>query len=484
LLSRKHRLIVAAFSCLFVLVCAYASMNLSYLPQLIPFGLAVAVAAFFAMDKLLLATVFLVPMSVKLSALIIQPPFDLDLPTEPILLGVSAVFIFKYLHERRYDPRILKHPVTLAVGFSLLWSLYTSMMSSMPLVSFKYSISKFWFIIPFYFIAAEMFKDKANISRYFTAYLLSMLIVVGYTLTRHAGYGFEHGAGYWVMTPFFADHTSYGAVLALLIMIIIGVVAALKYDNSEKWLYVSGIAVLFIALIFSYTRAAWLGIAGAAVMWFIIRFKIKIKLILMPMMIVAGLLFINKDQIILMMSQNSTDSSSDFSQHIKSMTNIKSDDSNLERLNRWSCAWRMFLERPVVGFGPGTYMFQYVPFQLSYERSRISTNASDLGNAHSEYLGPLAEQGLVGLLVFLTIIYATMSAAIRVYYTSNEKWARELALFLILGLLTYYIHGVLNNFLDMDKLTALFWPATAIIVVLDIYHTSGGSKKTEISTTE
>jgi hypothetical protein len=43
-----------------------------------------------------------------------------------------------------------------------------------------------------------------------------------------------------------------------------------------------------------------------------------------------------------------------------------------------------------------------------------------------------------------------------------------LALVVILGLTTYYIHGVLNNFLDTDKMSALFWGFTAAIVALDL----------------
>lgn len=471
MLSQKQILHVTAISCLFVALSAYFSHGQNFYIQLAPLVAAIAFATFMAMDSLLLVTVFFVPLSIKLSKLLLQPPFDLDLPTEPVLFGVTAVFLLKYIYERRYDVRILKHPVSLSIGFMTVWSIFTSITSTMPVVSFKYSFSKLWFLIPFYFVAAEMFKNRNVIAKYFTAYLISMIIVIVYTLIRHAGYSFDHATSYWVMEPFFADHTSYGAVLALLICIMIGVIIAMKHQSDTKWLYAVGVGILFVGLIFSYTRAAWLGIAGAAALWIIMTFKIKIKYILIPLFITVGLVAMNKDQIIILMSQNTTDSSTDISKHIESMTNIKSDDSNLERLNRWSCAWRMFLEKPVVGYGPGTYMFQYVPFQLSHERSRISTNASDLGNAHSEYFGPLAEQGLIGLLAFLFVIIFTISAAVRVYFQSQERWARQLSMFLLLGLVTYYVHGFLNDFLDMDKATALFWPATAIIVILDIYHT-------------
>ena len=171
-----------------------------------------------------------------------------------------------------------------------------------------------------------------------------------------------------------------------------------------------------------------------------------------------------------MLRTNKSDSSSDFSTQFKSMTNIKTDDSNVERLNRWSCAWRMFLDRPITGFGPGTYMFKYAPYQRSWERSRISTNAANLGNSHSEYLGPLAEQGLIGMLLFLAILFTTVQTALKVINHSPNKKSKLLALSLILGLFTYYLHGIMNDFLDMDKVTALFWGFTAAIVCLDVYH--------------
>ena len=45
----------------------------------------------------------------------------------------------------------------------------------------------------------------------------------------------------------------------------------------------------------------------------------------------------------------------------------------------------------------------------------------------------------------------------------------------ILGLVTYFSHGLLNNFLDMDKASVPIWAFVALIVVLDINH-----KKNEI----
>jgi hypothetical protein len=40
-------------------------------------------------------------------------------------------------------------------------------------------------------------------------------------------------------------------------------------------------------------------------------------------------------------------------------------------------------------------------------------------------------------------------------------------------LITYYTHGVLNNYLDTDKASIPFWGFTAMIVAIDIYYSRG-----------
>ena len=132
----------------------------------------------------------------------------------------------------------------------------------------------------------------------------------------------------------------------------------------------------------------------------------------------------------------------------------------------------MFKERPITGWGPVTYQFKYAPFQYSKEKTIISTNTGDLGNAHSEYIGPLAEQGIIGSLLFILLAVAVIYTAIKVYKKSSSDAVRNLSMLSLLGLVTYYIHGLMNNFLDTDKLSVPFWGFIAIIVALDITHVS------------
>jgi O-antigen ligase len=141
----------------------------------------------------------------------------------------------------------------------------------------------------------------------------------------------------------------------------------------------------------------------------------------------------------------------------------------------------MFKEKPVFGWGPGTYMFNYAPFQLEREKTSISTNAATLGNAHSEYIGPLSESGFLGTLTFLAVVIATIVTGLRNWSRIKDWKTRVLSLSLLTGLVTYYLHGLLNNFLDTDKASALFWGYTAALVALDLYHRKAQAEEKPVS---
>ena len=220
----------------------------------------------------------------------------------------------------------------------------------------------------------------------------------------------------------------------------------------------------------SYSRAAWLGLAAAIGIFIILKFKIKFKWVALSGFVLILMFFMLRTQIIMKMEKNKQDTSGKLTEHIQSMSNISTDASNLERINRWISAFRMFKDRPFFGFGPGTYQFCYAPFQYSYEKTIISTNAGNKGNAHSEYIGPLAETGILGFLSVLAISISTFLTGYKVYRRTNDKKIKLLSLLAFLSLSTYYVHGFLNNFLDTDKASVPFWGFIAMIVALDIFH--------------
>ena len=440
-----------------------------YVFSLVPLALVVVLIAVFALDKLLLGIVLFTPLSLPLYEIMPGLDFNMFLPTEPLLFGVLLLFIFKLLIDGNFDKKILYHPITILIFINIIWLFITSLTSSMPVVSLKFVLSRLWFVVGFYILAIQLFKERKNIGRYFWFYTFSLIIVIGYTLYRQSQYSFfDQEVANYMCNPLFNDHTSYGAALAMIFPVMIGLLFLKEYTPIQRIAAFCVLVVLSVAIVFSYTRATWLSMIFALGMFLIVIFKIKFRTLILIVVSSVVIILLFWTQVYMKLEKNRQDSSSDFSKQIQSITNVSTDASNKERLNRWSCAIRMFKERPIFGWGPGTYMFKYAPFQFSYERTIISTNSGDLGNAHSEYLGPLAESGILGTLSFLAIVLASIYYAMRVYHKTSDRSVKVIVLAVLIGLITYYVHGILNNFLDTDKLSALFWGYTAIIVAFDI----------------
>ncbi len=464
------------FSLYYLISVGFIILNLWFVVQkdmmmvsALPVLLLILLAAVFAFDKLIYLVVFFAPLSIPLHEVMPGLGFDMYLPTEPLLFGLLILFILKVLHERKFDRRILLHPVSLVIYLNLFWILITSITSTMPMVSFKFLLARIWFVVVLFFMTAKLFSEGKNMEKYVWLYIIPLMIVIFYSTFRHLGYGlWDKQAAHFVVSPFYNDHTSYGAATAFYLPFLVMFVFNKRFSKRVHLFSIIAFAVVTMGFVLSYSRAAWLSIAVTIGVWIILLLRIRFKPLFITFITLIALFFAFQTQILMKLENNSHQSSANISTHISSMSNISTDASNLERINRWSCAIRMFEDKPVFGFGPGTYMFQYASYQLNKDRTIISTNAGDRGNAHSEYLGPLSESGVLGLLTFLLLIGVVIYTAVHTYTRVRDPRLKQIVLVALLGLITYYIHGFLNNFLDTDKLSVPFWGFTAMIVAIDI----------------
>lgn len=466
---------VYGFTALFLVANLYLVVQKDfYWFFLLPIVLIVLYYYFTAYDKIILLITFLTPLAVNISNL--EMGLGVSLPTEPLMFGVLLIFIANVVFQNKYDKKLSAHPISYIIYLSLFWIFITTLTSEMPLVSLKFLISRLWFIVPFFFIAAMLFRKIENINKFLWLYISGLVIVILYTLSVHSQFGFDEQSGHWVMSPFYNDHTAYGAALAMFIPVSVGMIFFPGQKKITRLMSVIVLFILIVAVSLSYSRAAWLSIIAAVGIFLLVVLRIKFYWVITALVVVFGLFFAFQNQIIDKLEKNKQDSSANLVEHLKSMTNISSDASNLERINRWQAAIRLYDDKPVFGWGPGTYQFVYSPYQRSKEKTTISTNLGDKGNAHSEYLGAMSEQGLLGLIIVLLLFGSAIYYGLTVYKKGNLK-VKFLSMMVTTGLITYIAHGVLNNFLDTDKLSVPFWGFIAVIVALDVYHTKEEEKR-------
>lgn len=417
--------------------------------------------------------------SFGIQLLIVCAPISLDLtlasggqisiPTELLTLFILLLVLVKWLVGCRLNDQIFRHPIFIILIFDLIWTIISASQSDLDLIAFKRVVLKAIYVAVYFLFFGSFLKTLKQQRGIFTWYGLGFLIPIIWTLISHAKYNFEQPYSPAVSEPFYVDHTIYGACLAFIIpFFALQLLEKKNYLNISRPILIGFVLLLLAAVTFSYSRASWLSLLGAGGLFMLIKFRIRFGVVLALIGIVSFAGSVNFYKLYSSAESNNTKYNDDVSVHLSSVTNLKSDESNLERINRWVCAVRMARDKPIFGFGPGTYQFEYDKYQTPEFMTRISTHKGDKGNAHSEYLMALSETGVIGLVLFVLLVLSSLKLGFKVVYASQNNEERILATAAVLGLSTFYIHGLFNTFSDMDKMAILFLGSLSILVNIDL----------------
>lgn len=406
----------------------------------------------------------------------------LSLPSEAMMVILLLVFILFHRAYWSTLKRIALHPISILLFIDLIIQLVTSFTSTHIDVSLKRFMIKLLFILVFY-VAINMIEKRKSLVTAFVCYAIGLVPVMYFTIKHHAHYDFNPRMVFDICAPYFSDHTIYGACLAFIIPLLIILFKSWGvYSKSDalRWSFGLLLILILISLLLALSRAAILSVLFAGLFALFLYYRIKFKVIIAIVTFTAFGIFMNWNSIYSTLEQNeSVSNDGKIVNHFSSVSNVSTDASNLERINRWICAVRMFQSKPLVGFGPGTYQFEYNQFQTSHTKTYISTNAGDRGNAHSEYLTYLSENGFFGFVLFIVLAFTTIYFGMQNHYQLPSGILKMVNLGVLLGLTTFFFHGIFNMFSDQIKMAFLIYSSFGVIVWINLYL-----KKTNINVEE
>jgi O-antigen ligase len=310
-----------------------------------------------------------------------------------------------------------------------------------------------------------------------TLYSISFFGVLVYSIYRLDRFDWNPVTITGIFRPFYKDDTIFGATSALVATFWIA------YGLTRKIL-TSKILFLFLGLIFlgcvilSTSRAAIISVIIFVIVWFALRLRMRlIKHVVIGFLSVSLMLFIFRSQVYNILIENkhlSHNSQLDYMEQLESSSNISSDISNKERINRWIAGLGMFKEKPLFGYGPGTYQFVYIPFQHQKFMNKLTVRdpwhipENSGGTAHSEYLLAISEMGMTGIFAFLILL----GRWIWIAFEGSLNHAGRGKIIIIFAILsTYLFHALFNNFLTTDKFAFLFWGLAAWMVTIYKFQT-------------
>jgi putative inorganic carbon (HCO3(-)) transporter len=173
--------------------------------------------------------------------------------------------------------------------------------------------------------------------------------------------------------------------------------------------YAGSFAILSVAMMMSWSRGAWVGLAAALVVITVVRSRTALLAALAVALVVSYLLLIGGAQYL---PQSLVQRFSDFLPYLGGVdpTRVDVTDANwavIERMAHWLAAVGMLSDHPWLGVGIGNYAVAYPQYALGRWRD-------PLGHAHNYYLNIAAEAGIIGLVAYLMLFAACLVHALRV----------------------------------------------------------------------
>lgn len=391
-----------------------------------------------------------------------------DLPTEPLIVGLMLVSLFFIFGTKKFDKNFLKHPLTTLLLVHVFWLFVSMLYSSDMQVSLKFIAAKFWYLGTFFFLSSLILRTEKSMKTLFICLIAPLVFVVIYTLIRHSMHQFSFHKVNTMMDPFFRNHVNYAIFIAMAIPFLFFAKSNMQ-TNSGKLFMWSIIGLFFIAVVLSYTRAAWLSLFAAFGYKYFLRLKSVLPVfVLMTALLVSGILYMSHDNRYLQFAPDpkKTIMHEEFGDHLSSTTKLE-DISSAERVYRWIAGFRMWEANPITGFGPGNFYNFYKSYTVNKFKTYVSDNP-ERSTVHNYFLLQLVEGGLVGLLIFISLSLGIFYYGQKIYQATKDKFDRGLALTINLGLLIIYINLMVNDLLEDIKIGTMFFLFISLLVNQDL----------------
>lgn len=369
-----------------------------------------------------------------------------------LLLLHYSIWFFTSL--KRKEISFIRIPISLLL--LLIWFIVSTFTSQYRYVSSNQLLV--WFTYTFLFFAlANWVRNEGALWRFLCFWLSGSALAIIYGLITFFSKKTD------VLTSTFGNPNFYGAYLVLITPVIIASIIYKKENRFLKGLLLLLAGISLFSLYLTSSQGAWVGFAvSLLVLFFLHRRRIlttpRKKLILGVLSLIIALVLVCGVHF----------SPSGVWEGL--VRNIQEGTLNI-RLHIWRGTLRMIGERPITGWGAGTFYIVYPRFRdPSYFKNPHSVPATR--HAHNEYLELASELGIVGVGLFICFLGSLFRLASKSPDGEGGKdGRRELNKGFIAGVSGLLAHNVVSVNLRFPTCAIFLW------ITLGLIAASSGERK-------
>ena len=358
--------------------------------------------------------------------------------SKAIIEGFSILAIISYLIKKLVSSEdIPKTPLNQPLFIYLFICIISIFISSNLKISSRTFFNKTLQDFAFFFVAADTLNNKRRLKN-----ILSILFFSSFVLGIDGIYQYFTRKDFLRNRPVifmdriyasFATPNAFGCYLSVIISFIVALFFKKLTLKLSRFLYAGLFILLFVCLMLTVSRGAWLA-------FFVSTLFLSIWIhILGVIFLILGIILVAIQPLC-----------HPFIQERLANFFIFTDTSSIDRKFIWQAGWKMFISKPWIGIGLGTFMFNFKKFIANdYKYSAAY--------AHNCYLQMASEIGIIGLVSFLLILALFFYSGIKALNTCEKKFNWYVLLASLAAILGYSVQMAVDTILYSLDLGMLFW---------------------------
>lgn len=304
---------------------------------------------------------------------------------EVFMIVTIIIWIISAIKNKVSLKQSFSSPLTLPIGVFITIHLISSFTGIAPAHSLQ-DFSKVWILLIFFAAMhgySKVYPLRMGAGFYAGgAALAATYAIIQTIIHRYIGHDLDFRA-----SSFSGTYMHAGGLFMMGVIAAASIVAyRFKNENGDhtpKFLYVGGLIIISVGLLFTFTRGSWIAAGiGLAVLTFLTDKRVFGGLLIL--LVLTGALAWNTS----------------FMHRLKSSFYLKDNTSQMERIYMWKAGLKIIKDRPIFGIGTANLEKIYP----SYKDARaVEPNA---GHVHNNLLQIAIIDGLPGLVAFLWIFVA------------------------------------------------------------------------------
>jgi O-antigen ligase len=331
----------------------------------------------------------------------------------------------------------LNRPILFYVVANIVATLLGYLMGNVNGLSGFFYVLKYVEYFVVYYMVVNNVEDRDHARRLVIAAFLTAAIV---SLVGIA----QIPSGERVSAPFegeIGEPNTFGGYLLFMIAIAAGV-ALETHRLRLRAMCVALIGLMTLPFAFTLSRASYLGVVPAFLVlaWFTRQRKFMVGLVLLLVVCSPILAFVAPTPVTQRILYTFEP---ERGQATVRLGRVALDPSTSARLISFRAAMEGFLRRPIFGYGVTGFAFM-----------------------DAQYARVLVETGAVGLLAFLSLVWAVLKSGMASFRVLREPEDRGVALGFVAGTIGLLVHAIGSNTFIIVRIMEPFWFFAGVIVML------------------